>query len=105
MGLQIPTICVFARMYVLTSEEGGRKTPIFDDYRPNHFFGELKDGSFMGKIEIADNKMVHPGETKDLWITFSNSPGLDAHLFPGNKWRINEGDRPVALAEVLRVEK
>ena len=104
MSSQISTIRVFARIYLLTPEEGGREFPILGVYRPDHFFGELKDGAFMGQIELSENEMLHLGETKDLWITFIDSPGLNAQLFRGNSWRINEADKPVAVAEVLMVE-
>ena len=92
-------------MYVLRPEECGRKTPILDGYRPNHFFGELKDGSFMGRIDIPDDGVINLGETRDVWITFIDSPGLAAHLTPGNRWKITEAANPVATAEILKVEK
>lgn len=105
MGLQIPIVRVFARMYVLTPEEGGRKMPVYDGYRPDHFFGKLEDGAFMGRIDVPEGGIIHVGETRDLWITFIDSPGLDEHLFSGNNWRINEADRPVATAKILSVER
>ena len=79
--------------------------PVYDGFRPDHFFGELRDGAFMGRIDVPEGEMIRPGERRDLWVTFINSPGLDAHLFPGNKWPIYEADRPVAKAKFLRVER
>jgi elongation factor Tu len=42
----LPTI--FAKIYFLSPEEGGRKTPIFSGYRPALYFGEKQmDGAIM----------------------------------------------------------
>lgn len=97
-----PLIRVLARVHVLTPEEGGRNAPFTARYRPNHNFGQEDDRDFyIGQIEVPEGEWVHPGETRELVITFLNVVGLAEQLTAGWRWRIQEGARLVAVAEVL----
>ena len=96
---------VKARISVLRTEDGGRKGPFTKNYRPNHNFSDTANRNFfIGQVEVEQNEWVHPGETRELWITFINVRGLAEFLTPGRKWRIQEGSKLVARAEVLNVE-
>ncbi|MNT80395.1 hypothetical protein D3C72_2198460 [compost metagenome] len=46
---------------------------------------------------------MHPGETRNLEVLFLNGPGLTDLLHVGRRWRIQEGEKLVANAEVLEV--
>lgn len=95
---------VMARLRVLTAEEGGRSTPFTGAYRPNHNFGAPENRRFyIGQVEVPAGEWIHPGETRDLVITFLNVVGLAGQLTPGREWRIQEGPRLVARAELLSV--
>lgn len=95
-------IRVLARVHVLTSADGGRSVPFTANYRPNHNFGDAENPQFfMGQVELPEGEWVHPGETRDLAITFSNAAGLEEQLTPGRRWRIQEGWRLVATAELI----
>jgi hypothetical protein len=58
---------------------------------------------FIGQIEVPEGTWIHPGETHDLIITFFNVRGLADNLSVGRVWRIQEGPKHVATAEVLSV--
>jgi translation elongation factor EF-Tu-like GTPase len=95
-------IHVLARISVLKTEDGGKKGPFTKSYRPNHNFGEATNREFyVGQIEVPDGTWVHPGETRDLNITFLNGLGLRELLQVGRTWRIQEGGKLVATAEVI----
>lgn len=95
-------IKVLARVSVLGTEEGGRSHPLPNRYRPNHNFGGARDNQFyIGQLEIPENTSVRPGETTDLVVTFLNGPGLSELLYEGRTWRIQEGSKLVAMAQVL----
>ena len=95
-------IRVLARISVLSTEHGGRQGPFTKSYRPNHNFGGPDDRVFyIGQVEVPEGTWVHPGETRDLTITFLNVRGLSDLLRVGRKWRIQEGGKLVASAEVL----
>ena len=95
-------IRVLARISVLHMEDGGRKGTFTKSYRPNHNFAGPYERVFdVGQIEVPEGSWVHPGETRDLEITFSNVRGLSELLRVGCKWRIQEGPKHVANGEVL----
>lgn len=97
-------ICVYARISVIRTEDGGRKGPFTKSYRPNHNFGGPDDRVFyIGQVEVPEGTWIHPGETHDLPITFLNVRGLRELLHVGRTWRIQEGGMLVATAEVLRI--
>jgi elongation factor Tu len=97
-------ICVLARIRVLATEEGGREGPLRAKYRPNHNFGGPTDRNyFIGQVEIPDGEWIHPGETRDLQITFFNVVGLTEKLTPGRIWRVQEGPHLVATAELISI--
>jgi translation elongation factor EF-Tu-like GTPase len=100
-----PATRVLARVSVLRTEDGGRTMPFTAPYRPNHNFGSSEGCEFyVGQIEVPRGIQVHPGETRDLTITFLNGPGLPQLLHVGRTWRIQEGSKHVATAEVIAVQ-
>jgi translation elongation factor EF-Tu-like GTPase len=97
-------IRVLARIHVLSSEEGGRRDPFTARYRPNHNFGTPENRHFfIGQVEIPDGEWIHPGETRELVITFLNVVGLAELLTVGRCWRIQEAGQLVANAEVISI--
>jgi translation elongation factor EF-Tu-like GTPase len=99
-----PKFRVLARVYVIKTEDGGRKTPFMSGYMPNHNFGNAENRSFyVGRIEVVGNDWVYPGETREIWVEFLYGRNLEKHLAVGNKWRIQEGGWLVATAEVIEV--
>jgi translation elongation factor EF-Tu-like GTPase len=97
-------IRVLARLHVLTAAEGGKQGPFRAVYRPNHNFGLPEDRHFfVGQVEVPKGEWVHPGETREFTISFLNVVGLAEQLTEGRRWRIQEGPRLVAMAELLAI--
>ena len=95
-------IRVLARVSVVPTEQGGRKGLFTANFRPNHNFGGPDDRMFyIGTVDVPDETWVHPGETRELPVTFLNVRGIAELLQVGRKWRIQEGGRLIANAEVL----
>jgi translation elongation factor EF-Tu-like GTPase len=95
---------VLARISFLSTEEGGRRGPCWGQYRPNHNFGGPDDRQFyIGQVQIPEGDVVRPGETRTLEVLFLNGPGLAECLQAGRRWRVQEGGKLVANAEVLEV--
>jgi translation elongation factor EF-Tu-like GTPase len=98
-------IKVFARLEVVSTEDGGRQGPFTSGYRPNHNFGREEDRFFfIGQVEVPEGEWVHPAETRELPITFLNARGLAELLTPGRRWRIQEGGKLVAISSLLSIE-
>jgi len=101
-----PTIRIRACIRTLRTDEGGRKSSIRSGYRPNHNFGAPEAREFyIGQVTVLGREAVQPGEICEAVVEFINAQGLAAHLVVGRLWRIQEGPRLVATAEVLEVSR
>jgi translation elongation factor EF-Tu-like GTPase len=101
-----PTITVQARIHLFKTEEGGRKTGMRSGLRPNHNFGTADNvGFYIGQISFpGDDREILPGASAEVTVLFLNAKGLRGHLQVGRRWRIQEGSRLIADAEVLSIE-
>ncbi len=57
-----------------------------------------------GALEIPQGAEVKPGEAITLPITFWWWPGLAGRVYPGRKWRIQEGRTLVGIGQVIEVQ-
>jgi elongation factor Tu len=98
------SITVRANIRLLPTVESGRTTPIKGSYRPNHnFFGPDDREMTVGFIDFPSGTELRPGDSIDLPITFWSWPGLEGQIYPGRKWRIQEGAKLVGIGTVLEV--
>ena len=98
-------IVVKAKMALLPTEEGGRHTPIKSYIRPNHNFGDPENNNFyIGSVELKENELFSPGETKEVMVKFLNVKGLKEILEVGVTWRIQEGPTLIGTAEVVEIK-
>ncbi|MEV6346264.1 elongation factor Tu [Actinoplanes sp. NPDC051851] len=86
-----------ARMYALTSGEGGRHTPFEANYRPQFYF-HTTDVS--GGMSFGDRDVVMPGDTlESVTVTL----GKEVALEPGMGFAVREGNRTVAAGTVTTI--
>jgi elongation factor Tu len=86
-----------ARLYALTTEEGGRHTPFHANYRPQFYF---RTTDVPGSVELGDLTEVHPGDTVELIVQLGAPIAMEAGL----GFAVREGGRTVAggtVAELL----
>lgn len=112
-----------ASAYILTSEEGGRKKPFFQHYRPQFFFrtadvtGDIDFPECEGQKQEVSKKdrraastegaevegdfvMVMPGDNKEILVTLAFPQALN----PGQQFAFREGNKTVGhgvVGEVL----
>lgn len=99
-----PSPRVLARLSFLSTEAGGRSGPCWGVYRPNHNFGGPDDRQFyIGQVQVPEGEVVQSGETRNLEVWFLNGPSLSQLLQVGRQWRVQEGKKLVANAEILEV--
>ena len=89
---------VEAEISFLSTEEGGRKTPVKSGYRPNHFFGEF---GYMGAIILEEP--LNPGESRNVKVAFLDVKELREELAIGKEWRIQEGGFLVGKGIILKL--
>lgn len=89
-------LLVEAEISLLATNDGGRKSPITEKYRPNHNFDESNNCVFyIGQIELKKGEWLYPSESRLLLVTFLDSKGLREKLEIGKEWRIQEGSHIV----------
>jgi len=85
-----------AQAYVLSSKEGGRRTPFFSTYRPQFHF---RTADVVGVVDLGDVAMALPGDTIDLTVELDKPVAMSAGL----GFAMREGGRTVGAGAVTRL--
>lgn len=86
-----------ANVYILDTEEGGRKTPFLGNYRPQFF---LRTADVTGSITLPSNiQMVMPGDNVTLTIDLIAPTALEEGL----RFAIREGRITVGAGVVSKI--
>ncbi|WP_328405535.1 elongation factor Tu [Nocardia sp. NBC_00403] len=87
-----------ARVYLLGTAEGGRRTPITSGYRPQFY---VRTGDVVGDVTLPDDiGMAIPGDTVELTVRLGHPVPLE----PGLGFVIREGGRTVGAGTVLSTD-
>jgi len=82
-----------ARLYALSTAEGGRHTPFLANYRPQFYF---RTTDVPGSMDLGGLQMVLPGDTVDLAVELGKPIAMDVGL----GFAVREGGRTVAAGTV-----
>ncbi|MFE2152773.1 elongation factor Tu [Streptomyces lavendulae] len=85
-----------AQVYVLSTREGGRSTPIASGYRPQFY---VRTADVVGDVDLGAAGVARPGET----VTMTVELGRDIPLEAGLGFAIREGGRTVGAGTVTAV--
>ncbi|MEU4874260.1 elongation factor Tu [Streptomyces sp. NPDC021608] len=85
-----------ARVYVLSTREGGRTTPVSTGYRPQFY---IRTADVVGDVDLGETPLARPGDT----VTMTVELGHDVALEPGLGFAVREGGRTVAAGTVTAV--
>jgi translation elongation factor EF-Tu-like GTPase len=89
------------RVSYLSTDVGGRKTPVRSGIRPIHDFGF---GELHGaQHEYPEQDWVKPGTSAKALLWLIAADALKARLYPGLKFTVQEGGKVVAQGEVVAV--
>ena len=96
---------VRATITYLTTEEGGRQTPVFSGYQGQfHYQGE-HDTGWLAVQYFSNRESVNPGDSVDCEIWFG-TPEMHFHpIALGTRFHVQEGGRVVGngiITEILR---
>ncbi|MFJ2173539.1 elongation factor Tu [Streptomyces sp. NPDC101062] len=89
----VPSRRFTARVYVLSTKEGGRTTPVSSGYRPQFY---IRTADVVGDIDLGATGVARPGDT----VTVTVELGRDIPLEPGLGFAIREGGRTVGAGTV-----
>jgi elongation factor Tu len=88
-----------ANTYVLTTGEGGRHKPFFNNYRPQFYF---RTTDVTGSISLPEGtEMVMPGDTTSMTVELQKPIAMDEGL----RFAIREGGRTVGAGRVTKIVK
>lgn len=86
-----------ANVYFLTVEEGGRQTPIFNNYQPQFNFNN-KD--ITGLINLPSNvEKVMPGNKTNITVELMEKINLKV----GEEFKIREGGRIIGKGKITKI--
>jgi elongation factor Tu len=91
-----------ARIYYLTTEEGGRQTPALSKYRPGVKFSFSKYTS-SGEQTFLNKEIVYPGDPVDAEIRLLSPHFFEKMLFEGIQFEILEGPKLLGTGTVLEI--
>lgn len=103
-----PLFEVKSTIRLIETENGGRRTPIKNGYRPDHVFEYEKSGivkyAYIGDIQLGDLEELNPGEEAKAIVRFLTHQPIEQHLKIGNKWWIHEGQNKIGTCEILNIK-
>ena len=86
-----------AQVYVLTKDEGGRHTPVFNNYRPQFYF---RTTDVTGVINLPEGtEMCMPGDNVEMTIELIHPIAMEQGL----TFAIREGGRTVGSGRVATI--
>ena len=86
-----------AQAYILTKDEGGRHTPVFNGYRPQFYF---RTTDVTGVANLPEGtEMVMPGDNVEMVVELITPIAMDKEL----RFAIREGGRTVGAGVVSEI--
>lgn len=92
----VPSRRFTAQVYVLSTREGGRTTPVTTGYRPQFY---IRTADVVGDIDLGELAVARPGDTVALTVEL----GRDVPLESGLGFAIREGGRTVGAGTVTEL--
>jgi elongation factor Tu len=93
----VPQRTFEAELYVLTKEEGGRRTPFFAGYQPQFFF---RTAGVTGAVSLAGGlEMVMPGDNVQVIVKLEDAVAIE----PKQRFAVREGGKTVGSGVVTRI--
>ncbi|MDU8999061.1 elongation factor Tu [Streptomyces mirabilis] len=97
-GSVVPSRRFSAQVYVLSTGEGGRTTPVSTGYRPQFY---IRTADVVGDVDLGERAVARPGDT----VTMTVELGREVPLEPGLGFAIREGGRTVGAGTVTSVDR
>ena len=91
-----------ATLSLFPTENGGRKKPVYDHYRPSFSFSTAKH--FSGEVSFPMLTELKPGGTATAFIKLLPSRHIRHNLKSGDAFTILEGDKIVGTGVIQQIE-
>jgi elongation factor Tu len=91
-----PRTAFECEVYILSKEEGGRRTAIFSGYRPQFYF---RTTDVTGSAQLQGSEMALPGDNVRLAVTLDKPIAVET----GDRFALREGSRTIGRGVVTSV--
>ena len=91
-----------AKLFYLTSEQGGRNSFASSGYRPHIQFSHKKYNT-SGQQIFLNKEIVKPGENVEAEITIIAIEEFRNELYPGMLFKFCEGSRIIGFGEIIEI--
>jgi hypothetical protein len=91
-----------ATLTYLTTEQGGRQTPVFSGYRPHVKF-EFAEMQTSGQQTFIDRKIIYPGDTVEVEIKILSVDYFAGQLNEKMKFDFREGSRIIGTGQIKHI--
>ena len=91
-----------ALLSLLPTENGGRKRPVYDHYRPSFSFSTVNE--FSGEITFIDREELNPGATATVNVNLLPARYVPLKLKGGDSFTIMEGDKIVGMGVIQEIK-
>ncbi len=91
-----------ATLSLLPTDQGGRKKPVFDHYRPSFSFGSKQQ--YSGEIIFSGSDELQPGPSPTAPVKLLPSRHISEHLKPGVMFKIFEGEKVVGMGLINSID-
>jgi len=86
-----------AQVYILSKDEGGRHTPIFNGYKPQFY---LRTTDVTGELKLAEGvEMIMPGDNAKISVELITPIAMDTGL----RFAIREGGQTVGAGSITEI--
>ncbi|MDN0200307.1 elongation factor Tu [Streptomyces sp. S.PNR 29] len=92
-GSVVPRRGFSAQVYLLSSREGGRTTPVATGYRPQFY---IRTADVVGSVDLGEVAVALPGDTVAMAVELGRAVPLE----PGLGFAVREGGRTVGAGTV-----
>ncbi|WP_166437109.1 EF-Tu C-terminal domain-related protein [Niastella caeni] len=99
---QMQSIDFIAELKYLTTEEGGRQTPVFSGYRPQVKF-DFDEIQTSGQQTFLNKDTVYPGDTVEASIRIISVEHFEHTLTEGMTFEFREGSKVIGTGIIIDI--
>ncbi len=91
-----------ATITLFPTEQGGRKKPVYNGYKPSFSFNT--ENHYSGEIKLTDRDELYPGETSKASIKLLPARTIRKNLKEKDAFSITEGNKTIGSGIITNVK-
>lgn len=92
-----------AILSLFPTENGGRKKPVYNNFRPSFSFNSVNHVS--GEISFPEQDELRPGDTAEAIVKILPSKHVRQHLKNGDSFTILEGSKIIGSGVIQKINQ